>query len=104
MGGKRFGGFTGESWDQSNEYKKDAKSFLFSLDKKEIYYVKDESHAIYCNKEFGPSFGIGDLKLNINYCYDGSGNSYETSGKKSILAETSNFNIKNYKVYKINLE
>ena len=38
--GRRFGGFTEESWDE-NKWKMAPKSFIFSFDNKEIYYVKE---------------------------------------------------------------
>ena len=38
--GRRFGGFTEATWDQTGKWKKDPNSFVFSLDNKEIYYIK----------------------------------------------------------------
>ena len=34
--GYRFGGYTSEKWPENNLYKQDDKSFLFSLDLKQI--------------------------------------------------------------------
>jgi len=57
--GRRFGGFTTETWDMSGKYKDDRKSFLFSLDKRKIYSYKCNGKAIYCHKDYGPTFGAG---------------------------------------------
>ena len=61
LGNRRFGGFTLNSWDCISEYKADqnAFSFLFSLDKKEVYPIIKNNTAIYCNKKNGPTFGGG---------------------------------------------
>ena len=55
----RFGGFTTAEWDTSGKFKDDRNSFLFSLDKKKIYSYKNNGKAIYCNKDYGPTFGAG---------------------------------------------
>jgi hypothetical protein len=56
---KRFGGFTSATWDSSSEllYKDDINSFLFSLDRHNIYPNKDFNCAICCKDSFGPIFG-----------------------------------------------
>ena len=110
--GKRFGGFTEETWDQSSHWKYGPKSFIFSFDNKEIYYVKKGYNSIYCYESGNPNilgFGGGhDFKLwdkcNTNcYSYDNSGNSYETNGKEFALAGKEYFCVKDYEVFKINL-
>ena len=53
-----FGGFTPLSFDSSSGYKKDANSFLFSLNKFKKY-PKDSiknTRSIYCHKNYGPCF------------------------------------------------
>ena len=56
---KRFGGFTSATWDSTSEiiYKDDINSFLFSLDKQNIYPIKNFNCAICCKDSFGPIFG-----------------------------------------------
>ena len=56
---RRFGGFTSTVWDSSSKYKEDKNAFIFSLDKKKIYPLKETHSAIYCSKESGPCFGDG---------------------------------------------
>ena len=58
---RRFGRFTSSTWETNNtgEFKKDKKAFIFSLDNKKIYDVKDYNHSIYNYKKYWPCFGIG---------------------------------------------
>ena len=88
------------------------KSFIFSLDNKEIYYSKIGKNSIYCYSSLNPNFlGFGeghDFKLcsgcnKNNSSYDRSGNSYDTKGRNYALAGKNNFCVKNYEVFKINL-
>ena len=108
--GRRFGGFTDVEWDQSASYKKGSNVFIFSLDNNEIYYNIDSNYNIYCNINYGPTFGIGaDFRISDNCdknndSYDNSGCSYDTKGKKCALAGTSTFYVEDYEVYKIELE
>ena len=108
----RFGGFTEETWDQSQTWKKGPKSFIFSLDKKEIYYNKNDSDSIYCYgiDDNGLAFGSGhDFKLSNNcnennLSYDNSGYSFDTKGKIYSLADQNYFSVKDYEVFKIYLD
>ena len=108
--GRRFGGFTDQSLDQSNNYKTGSNGFIFSLDNKEIYYNKNSSYNIYCNSGYGPSFGGGHDFYLCNNCntsyssYDNSDHSYQTNGKKYAMAGTNNFYVKDYEVYQISLD
>ena len=59
---RRFGGFTPIPWSTIGDYKYDPemKTFVFSLDNKKIYYLKDKGNqAVYHHKECGPCFGAG---------------------------------------------
>ena len=97
-GYRRFGGFTTEMWDTSGKYKDDRKSFLFSLDKRKIYSYKCNGKAIYCHKDFGPTFGTGyTIKIGGNplidkvlYTYEfyPDGCSYNFNGDISALSES----------------
>ena len=108
--GRRFGGFTDQAWDKSDSYKTGSNGFIFSLDNKEIYYNKNSSYNIYCNSSYGPTFGGGFDFYLCNNCnvdssnYNNSEHSYESYGKKCVMAGTYNFYVKNYEVYKIELE
>ena len=107
--GKRFGGFTSQKWQKNDNYVIDNTAFLFSLDKKECYYIYDANHAIYGNKSRGPCFGSGhDLCLHSgclsnSISYESSGYSYETQGVKFTLAGRNLFQVEDYEVYQIEL-
>ena len=70
-GFRRFGGFTPIPWTSSENgvFKKDpsSNSFLFSLDKNEIYSLISGFNAVYHNKDSGPCFGCGhDIAIDKN--------------------------------------
>lgn len=111
--GRRFGGFTSVSWDMRRSYKYDKRSFLFSLDNKEVYYIKDgnEKYAIWGGPEDGPSFGYGCDILLKNGCKNNNGSydshecgheySYETYGKKFVYNGERFFQVSDYEVYQL---
>ena len=114
--GRRFGGFTAESWDTSGKFKDDKKSFLFSLDKQKIYSYKGNGKAIYCHKDYGPTFGTGyTIKIGGNaiwekklYTYEfyPDGCSYNFNGDTAALSESgkggaSYIYANEYEVYKV---
>ena len=53
--GKKFGGFTTQSWDGDTN-KQDKNAFIFSLDKLKIYDIITNQNAISCKPNFGPIF------------------------------------------------
>ena len=63
--GRIFGGFTRQHWDspQQAKLKEDYQAFLFSIDLQKKYKVISPGNAIYCNSEWGPSFGGMALAL-----------------------------------------
>jgi len=52
-----FGGFTKQTWNDTADWKKDPDAFLFSVNKKKKYPIKNPQKAIYCNSSYGPTFG-----------------------------------------------
>ena len=99
-GNRRFGGFTSQVWDSSSgNYKDDKNAFLFSLDKQKIYSYKNNGKAIFCYKDYGPTFGcchdiyigkyaIQEKKLST---YESNSNgSYNFYGDKNGLSESGN--------------
>ena len=98
-GNRRFGGFTTQTWDSSGKWKDDKNAFLFSLDKQRIYSYKNNGKAIYCSKDYGPTFGCGNnIYLGNNpiqqkqlYTYESySGSSYNFNGDNNALSESGN--------------
>ena len=104
-GNRRFGGFTSVQWTSSTggEYKDDPNAFLFSLDEQKIYSYKNDKKAIYCNKNYGPTFGNGtdicicqhgiqekhlytnESSSNCSYNYNGDNNALSEDGKASYI-------------------
>ena len=94
-GNRRFGGFTPIPWKSEGGYKQDPenKTFVFSLDNKKIYYLKDINYVVCHSKKSGPCSGIGhDIGIDGNplventlYTYqDGS---YDYKGDSNALSE-----------------
>jgi hypothetical protein len=115
-GYRRFGGFTTVEWDTSGKFKDDKKSFLFSLDKMKIYSFKNNGKAIYCHKDYGPTFGAGyTIKIGGNplnekklYTYEffPDGCSYNFNYDNSALSESGKGNSSNiyamdYEVFEV---
>ena len=75
--GRRFGGFTSLYFEEisgSDYYKSDDKSFVFSLDKKDIYPIvnKDQSMRLSIDRAF--MFGPNDIWIYGNFLSGKSGN------------------------------
>jgi len=95
-GHRRFGGFTPIPWksEEAETWEKDPemKTFLFSLDNKKIYNLKDINNAVYHCKFSGPCFGVGrdiaidnnPMKKNNLYTYQSS---FDYKGGKFCLSE-----------------
>ena len=110
---RKFGGYTSTEWDMSNKYKFDDKTFLFSLDTYEVYFILDKykNKAINCRDNFyAPIFGedlfifdgFFSSKLNRTeekfFDYSKSKNpndEYKLAGQR-------NFTVSEMEVYKIN--
>ena len=107
--GIRFGGYTTQTWNCNEECKKDDEAFLFSMDFRKKYDIKKGTEcAIYCNKEYGPTFGEGfDLCLCDNYMgVNGSYSNFPSSyGKGNVTNEltgrNSYFRIADVEIYQI---
>ena len=96
-GKRRFGGFTPIPWKSEEiwKYKKDPemKTFIFSLDNKKIYNLKNENvDSVFHEQNSGPCFGNGwDIGFEGNpikdkklYTYQSS---YNYNGDKNTLSE-----------------
>ena len=60
--GIKFGGNTHIGFDCSRKWKKDLKSFIFSLDKRKIYNSIGDNQ-VGCYKQIIPSFGLKDVAI-----------------------------------------
>ena len=54
--GIKFGGYTYVGFNSKTNYTNENKAFIFSIDKKKIYNVKNDKSAIYCSQGYGPCF------------------------------------------------
>ena len=100
-GNRRFGGFTPIPWKSGGDYwikDPENKKFIFSLDNKKIYYLKDSNKAVLHKKDSGPCFGSGHdigndgnpIKKNVLYTFQYS---YDYKGDSNALSE---YNGQNY--------
>ena len=88
----------------------DDKTFVFSLDNKKIYYLKNGGTAVYHYKESGPCFGSGrdiaidrnPIKENTLYTNQGL-SSFDYKGDKKSLSEYQSLKLKalEYEVFQI---
>ena len=72
-GNRRFGGFTSQCWKTDKGDISDKYCFLFSLDKKKIYFSKNYDLQIVTHSFTGPSFSKGGtfiIELYINALKD----------------------------------
>ena len=107
--GIRFGGYTTKTWNCNEECKKDDEAFLFSLDLKKKYPIKKGTEcAIYCNNDFGPTFGEGfdlclcDNYMGVNGSYSYFPSSYGKGNPTNELTKNNfNFKINEVEVYQI---
>ena len=65
--GKRFGGYTTQSWEGNNIYKKDEEAFVFSLNRNKIYPVNEDKNAIWCFRNWGPIFEGYQIDIKDNF-------------------------------------
>ena len=83
--GRRCGGFTSISWDTSGFYKKDTTAFLFSLENKLHFPVKNTDNAIRCSSDLGPKFGSGDDLSACNEPFNSGNNCRSNSEQQTYL-------------------
>ena len=109
---RRFGGFTKIPWKSKGDWVKDPemKTFVFSLDKKKIYFLKRPEKAVHHVKEYGPCFGFGHdigiegnpIKGNHMITYQSS---YDYKGDYNSLSDNTTYDnkgkIQDYEVYQI---
>ena len=102
--GYKFGGYTELQWDNSGKYKKDKSTFIFSFNKKQKYIAIKDSNSIYCSSSEGPRFGSNSYpEIYIPNSLD-KGQSYNETflSNKELTNGETNWDIKEFEVYKIN--
>ena len=107
--GKRFGGYNPLNWDSTYMYKHHPSTFLFSLDNKKKYKLKEDN--VQYSSVGGKSyfaFGIGHDLYISDHCTSNS-NSYSNPYSFMIndfyeLTDEKYFSISDYEVYSVNFE
>ena len=106
--GFKFGGYTSVEWNMTGNYnyKKDESAFIFSIDKKKKYKLKDSSSAI-CGdpKHFafggGHDISIYDKCTTIKSKDYSSNHSYEMKEKYELTGGESSYYVQDLEVYQI---
>ena len=105
--GYRCGGFTSLPWDSFRDYKEDNDAFVFSMDTRSKY-KSTNSNSIYCDSDYGPTFGDGyDLCLENGFLTAANSNrcncpsTYKTVKQSELTGGEYNFTVKECEVYLI---
>lgn len=113
--GRRFGGYSTQSWSQSpvgGNYARAPGSFIFNLSNKKKYDLQDPlcTNAIYRNNSYGPTFGGGHDLYISDGCKPNTSSSCTKSnyitGNVNLLGEggNTNFQVSNFEVYQVIFE
>ena len=105
--GRRFGGYCSIGWENANgNYKKDINNFIFSLDKKKKYKIKQPEYGIQTYSTYF-AFGNGNDFYIYNNCTSNNNNysnnngvTYETTERYELNGEQY-FTVSSYEVYQI---
>ena len=104
--GRRFGGYCSIGWENTkSNWKKDINNFIFSLDKKKKYKIKEPKYGIQTNLGYfafgnGNDFNIYNNCTSNNNNYNNNGGTYETTETYELNGEK-NFTVSSYEVYQI---
>ena len=107
--GRRFGGYTSQSWEGDGVNKRDLNAFIFSLDKMETYDVIPEKEAIGCYPDFGPVFLGCQIRIYDN-CFSQGGSTFErgvsylTNEDYELTGGEKLFRVKEIEVYEVKFE
>ena len=108
--GRRFGGFTHETWDGEDQNKVDNRAFLFSIDKQKVYNVIKNEEAIGCYKLNGPDFCgwqivVQDNFLSNKQCYTGEKEmNYRTDEDYELNGGEKYFGVQELEVFQVKWE
>ena len=104
--GRRFGGYTSISWDQSSGWVTKGVNFLFSLDTRKYYKNISGSYPTNHSAQHNPEFGAGhDLTLSTG-CLTNSNSystksSYDMDSNYELNGGTQKFKVIDYEVFQI---
>ena len=108
INGKRFGGYTTQSWEGKGIDKNDDEAFIFSLDKLQIYNIISGQPAIGCYPKYGPVFLGCQIKINNNFFVKGGttfkkNTNYATNSDFELNDGIKFFGVKDIEVFEVNL-
>ena len=108
INGKRFGGFTTESWEGDGIDKLDDEAFIFSLNKLQVYNIISGQPAIGCYPKYGPVFLGCQIKVNDNFFVKGGttykqNTNYATNSDFELNDGIKFYGIKDIEVFEVNL-
>lgn len=107
--GFQFGGFTMANWvSGGGACSSDEKAFIFSLNTKKMFKVKEKTKAIYCESNYGPCFGYcgTDICIKDNFLTNNNSTSntpfnYECSSKSELTGGNPWYKVTELEVYKV---
>ena len=105
--GYRFGGYSSISWkDQNGSFSSDKNNFIFSLDKKKKYKIKNPDKAIQTYSSYfgfggGCDFLIENNYSSNNYNYVNNNGTYDTTETYELNFGEYYFTVSSYEVYQI---
>ena len=109
-----FGAFTAAAWDSTNCWKEDPTAFIVSIVNSNassllIPVNAGDQYSIYCNVDYGPSFGRGhDIHISSNSnkiaaSYSDLGNSFCCASFNAYLAGSRSFQTSDIEVFSISI-
>ena len=109
LNGKRFGGYTSQSWEGDCVQKKDPNAFVFSLDKMDTYKVIPNKEAIGCYPDHGAVFLGCQIRIYDNAFKNGGttftkGVTYLTNEDFELSGGEKKFGIKEIEAYSVKIE
>lgn len=104
--GKRFGGYTTQSWAGDKLDKVDDEAFVFSLNKMAVYDVIKGENAVGCYPKFGPVFFGCQIRIFDNFFVKGGttfskGLNYNTDEDFVLTGGDQKFDVKELEVYEV---
>jgi hypothetical protein len=81
--GKVFGGYSDQTWNNTNNYKASQKAWLFSIDEKQKFPIMSHgaASAVYTYPNYGPTWGSGhDLYIYLNQQQNNAGGMFGNFG------------------------
>ena len=80
-------------------------AFVFSVNNKKIYNIKDKSRAIYCRNDLALFFSSASDIYIYDKCFNSQGgtfqSAYDYKGENCALNGESNFELEDYEVFKV---